>query len=334
MASIQEIARLARVSTATVSRVFSNHPNVKSEVRERVLTVAASEGYHPRLSRRRRSVLLITPSRVEYPVQNYVEMVVSYLASELAERGYRVEILPSDSLDCLENIPFCGAFQIGSSEVPRDNWGDRFNVPLVMIDCEVTPPQSNVFSVRSNERQGMALAVRHLYKLGHRRIGCLVSKLGNWLQRARFLGEVLKELGLPSDASLIRIVTEENFVEEVGRLLRSEPDAIFSPGGSGGIITAYALSLYGKRIPEDISLVVSERTMISRYCIPPQTAITQDYRTLAVAAVDVIDAHLRKQECVEETVLDYQLIERDSVRDRVACSIGKKKRHRGLGPEN
>ncbi|EIP97844.1 transcriptional regulator [Opitutaceae bacterium TAV1] len=318
MITIQEIAREARVSTATVSRVFSNHPNVKAGIRERVLQVARSRDYHPRLSGRRRNVMLITPSRSAYPVQNYVEMVISHIAGELAARGYRIEILPADNLDRLENIPFCGAIRIGSDEVPWNNWNARFDAPLVMIDREVTPPLPNVFSVRSNEKQGMELAVEYLFRRGHRRIGCLVSmsKLGNPLQRERYLEEALAERKLPAGKSLVRLPTEENFVEEVGKLLRNKPDAIFSPGGSGGIITAYALSLYGKRVPDDISLVVSERAMISRYCIPPQTAITQDYHALAAAAVDVIDARLRRQDFPRETVLDYQLIERDSVADR------------------
>ena len=49
---IQEIAALANVSTATVSRVFSHHPNVSREVRERVFAVARNYKYHPRLSGR------------------------------------------------------------------------------------------------------------------------------------------------------------------------------------------------------------------------------------------------------------------------------------------
>lgn len=245
-------------------------------------------------------------------------MVVSHLAGELAGRGYRIEILPEDNLDRLESIQFCGAIRIGSGEVPRPNWGKRFDAPLVLVDREVESRCPGVFSVRSNERQGMELAVDYLYRRGHRRIGCMVSmsKLGNPLQRARHLEEILAEKNLPSGRALVRLVTEANFVEEIGKLLRNKPDAIFSPGGSGGIITAYALSLYGKRIPDDISLVVSERAMVSRYCIPPQTAITQDYNALAVATVDVIDARLRRQDFPEETVLDYQLVERDSVADR------------------
>lgn len=316
--TIQQIAREARVSTATVSRVFGNHPNVKANVKERVFEVARRHGYFPRLSVRRRNVILITPSWAEYPVQNYVEMVISHLARELSARGYRIEVLPDDSLERLDNIQFCGAIRIGSDESPKAGWGRRFDAPLVLIDKEAGAPQDGVFSVRSNEAQGMELAIDYLFKRGHRRIGCLVSraKAGNSTQRVRFLEEALAARGLTPDASPVRLVTEESYIEDVGKLMRGKPDAIFSPGGSGGIIAAYGLSLYGKRVPEDISLVVSERAMISRYCIPPQTAITQDYGALAAAAVDVIDARLRKQPVASDTVLDYQLIERDSVATR------------------
>ncbi len=316
--TISQIAQEAGVSTATVSRVFGNHPNVKSDVKARVFATARRHGYFPRLSMRRRNVILITPSWAEYPVQNYVEMVISHLARELSGRGYRVEMLPDDSLDRLDNIQFCGAIRIGSDEVPKADWSARFDAPLVLIDKEAANPQDNVFSVRSNEAQGMELAVDYLFKRGHRRIGCLVSrsKSGNSLQRARCLESALAARGLSPDTSPVRLVTVETYVEEVGKLMRNNPDAIFSAGGSGGIIAAYALSLFGRRIPEDISLVVSERAMISRYCIPPQTAITQDYGALAAVAVDVLDARLNKQNCAQDTVLDYQLIERDSVKVR------------------
>ena len=60
---IQEIAKKANVSTATVSRVFSNHPNIREELRERVLAVARETGYHPRLSQKQQNVIVISPFR-------------------------------------------------------------------------------------------------------------------------------------------------------------------------------------------------------------------------------------------------------------------------------
>ncbi|MBC2595855.1 LacI family DNA-binding transcriptional regulator [Ruficoccus amylovorans] len=320
MPTIKEIAAEAKVSMATVSRVFSNHPNVKETVREHVLSVARRHNYVPRLSNRRRTVILITPSRTEHPVQSYVDMVTAHLAETAGQRGYRIEILPEDNHDRLEYTQFCAAIQISAAELPWENWSRRFQVPLILIDRETPKKQSHVFSVRSNEKQGMELAIEHLVKSGHRRIGCLVSntKLGNAQQRVHFIQSALATHGLPSAESFVRLVGEEAYMEETAKLLRHKVDAIFAPGGMGGIITAYALNLLGRRVPEDISLIASERAVVSRYCLPPQTTITQNYRQVATMAVDAIDASLKRAAISRYTVIDYQLMTRESVVHRLS----------------
>ena len=110
---LQEIARKAGVSTATVSRVFSHHPNVRDDVRSHVFAVAGKYGYHPRLSTKMRNIAVIIPYKSVYPVQSYVEMVLTELTHELPARGYRIEILPQENLEQLPRIQFCGA--IGSA---------------------------------------------------------------------------------------------------------------------------------------------------------------------------------------------------------------------------
>ena len=101
---IQEIAEKAGVSTATVSRVFSHYPNIRKEVREHVFAVARECGYHPRLSTKQRNVVVITPYKLVYPVQAYVEMVMTELTRELSMRGCRIEILPHDNLERLDSL--------------------------------------------------------------------------------------------------------------------------------------------------------------------------------------------------------------------------------------
>ncbi|WP_269523578.1 LacI family DNA-binding transcriptional regulator [Coraliomargarita parva] len=315
MPTIRDIAREAGVSIATVSRVFSNHPNVKAEIRERILRIARKHNYVPRLSIGRRTVILITPSRYEHPVQSYVEMVIACLAEAVGKRGYRIEIIPEDNLERLENTQFCAAIQISAAELPWKNWGRRFQAPLILIDREPPQKSSHVYAVRSNEKQGMELAIDHLIQKGHERIGCLISntKWGNPSLRAQHLKKALSDRKLPASDAFIRVVDEANYIEETGKLLQRKISAIFAPGGMGGIITAYALSLFGKKVPEEVSLVASERATTSRYCLPPQTCITQNYHELASIATDIVDASLRRMEIPRDTILDYQLIERDSV---------------------
>ncbi|WFB36871.1 LacI family DNA-binding transcriptional regulator [Kiritimatiellota bacterium B12222] len=315
MPTIQDIAREAGVSTATVSRVFSNHPNVKAALREQVLTIARRHNYVPRLSSRRRTVMLITPSRTAHPVQSYVDMVITHLAEAAGQRGYRIEILPEDSLDHLVNTPFCAAIRISAEGLALENWDRHFQVPLILIDREAPKNQRRVISVRSNEEQGMNLAIAHLVARGCQHIGCLVSNttMGNPKQRLVHLQAALRRHGLPADDSCVRLVREEEYLEGTAKLLRQKVDGLFAPGGMGGMITAYALNLLGRRVPEDVSLIASERAGISRYCQPPQTTITQDYGQMASIAVDAIDASLRGESVIRDTILDYQLIERESV---------------------
>ena len=97
-------------------------------------------------------------------------------------------------------------------------------------------------------------------------------------------------------------------------MLRRGIDALFCPGGSGGIIAAYALSLFNRRVPEDISLIASEQTFFSRYGVPPQTTISPDYKALAASTADLIEARIGNLDFPRRTILPYILNSRESVR--------------------
>ena len=101
---IQDIAKLAGVSPATVSRVFSHHPNIRSDVRKRVFEIAKAHGYHPRLSTKQRNVVIILPGDEIYPIRNCLEMVMMALTVVLPKRGFRIEVLPQDNLDRLDRF--------------------------------------------------------------------------------------------------------------------------------------------------------------------------------------------------------------------------------------
>ena len=83
--NIQEIARLAHVSPATVSRVFSHHPSISAAVRAKVLEIAREHDYLPRFSLRQKNVVILTPYRSVYPVQSCVDMLMMGLMQHLPE---------------------------------------------------------------------------------------------------------------------------------------------------------------------------------------------------------------------------------------------------------
>ena len=319
--TISEIAKLAGVSTSTVSRVFSHHPNIREDVRNHVFAVARQYGYHPRISSRQKNVVIITPYNSDYPVHSCVDMLLMALTQELPPRGFRLEILPHDNLERLAGIQFCGAVAIGAEPDDFRDGPERFTPPLVLVDRkgERMPPE--VYQVRSDESQGMELAIDHLYERGCRKIGCIVHGdpgTGNADLRRAAIERALKARGLPANDYLIHFSGPgtERYVDLIGKLLRQNVDALFCPGGNAGIVSLYAFSLYNKRIPDDISLIATEQTFFSEYAVPPQTTVTQDYKAVAAAVADVIEARIDGRRAEPSTVLPYRLIKRESVRMR------------------
>jgi LacI family transcriptional regulator len=313
---LQEIAKLAGVSPATVSRVFSHHPNIRDDVREHVFAIAKAHNYHPRLSTKQRNVVIITPGEAVYPIRNCLEMVMMALTIELPRRGFRIEVLPQDNMDRLDSIQFCGAVAIGSEPDDFKAWSKRFSAPVVLVDRDAPPNAPDVYSVRSDEAQGMDLAIGHLHERGCKKIGCVIHGApgtGNADVRKSSVLKSLNSRGLPASESLIHLSADDNYVEIIGKLLKQGVDALFCPGGNAGIVSAYALSLFNKKVPEDISLIASEHKLFSSYATPPQTTITQDHEALAGLAADVIEARLSGESFPQRSVLQYSLIVRDSV---------------------
>jgi LacI family transcriptional regulator len=317
MAGLREIAERAGVSPATVSRVFNHHPNVRPELRERVFAVAREHGYSPRLASKQRNVVILAPGEAIYPIRNCLEMVMMALTQELPKRRFRIEILPQEDMDRLNSIQFCGAVAIGAEPGDFVGWSARFPAPLVLVDRDAPAKEPSVYSVRSDEAQGMELAIGHLADRGCRMIGCIIhgaAGTGNADVRQSAIMQALQSRGLPANDALLYLSEDDNYVELVGKLLQQGVDALFCPGGNAGIVTAYALSLFNRRVPDDVSVIASEHKLFSRYATPPQTTITQDHTALAQIVGDVIESYGEESDIPRRSVLPYSLIARDSVR--------------------
>ena len=317
--NIKQLAAEAGVSTATVSRVFSHHPNVKEEIRRRILDIARANRYHPRLSARHRNIVILTSYRELYPMPSYVEMVLAELTRELANRGFRIEIVPRENRNLLKQIPFCAAVGIGADLSSFPDWDETFGVPLVIVDRPIPRTQGEISSVRSDEEQAMDLAVSCFAEDGASRVGCIFygrSGIGNTLIREAALRSALKKYGFPVSDKLIRYAGDGRYGAVIDDMLAEGVDALFCPGGNAGIEVSCRLAARGKKIPDEIALIASERAVFSRYAVPPQTTISQDYPLLARTVVEVIEARLHGESAPETVVLPYKLIRRSSTRNR------------------
>ena len=321
MAKLQDIAQLADVSAATVSRVFNHHPSISLELRKRVFAVAREHGYRPRPSLKQKNVVVITPYDPVYPVHSCVEMILMALVQEMSRRGFRLEILPENNLDRLDGIQFCAAIAIGTEPSTFASWPERYAMPLVIMDRNGDDFGSEVFYVRSDEAQGMRLAIEHLHERDCRKVGSIVHgdpDTGNADLRHAGVLAALAACGLPTDETLTYFSGPgtDKYIELIGKLLKQDVDALFCPGGNAGIVSFYAFSLYNRQVPNDISLIASEQTLFSQYSVPPLTTITPDYPAMATATADIIEARNEGRDSPTKTVLPYSLLARESVRQR------------------
>jgi LacI family transcriptional regulator len=270
------------------------------------------------VSLKQKNVVVITPYEPVYPVHSCMEMIMMALVQEMSRRGFRLEILPENNRDRLDGIQFCAAVAIGAEPSAFRDWSDRFAMPLVIMDRD-GDAASEVFYVRSDEEQGMRLAIGHLHERGCRKIGSIVHGdpgTGNADLRHAGVLQALAACGLPADETLTCFSGPgtDRYVELIGKLLKQGADALFCPGGNAGVVSFYAFSLYNRQVPGDISLIASEQIQFSQYSMPPLTTITPDYQAMAAATADIVEARIAGRDSPNKTVLSYSLVSRESVR--------------------
>lgn len=270
MANIQDVARHARVSIATVSRVLNGTAYVEAEVAARVRAAVEELQYQP--SRAARTLrgnhstiigLLITD------IQNpFFTSLVRGVEDITQRNGYSLILCNSDEDPNKERQyveVLCAERVAGAIVVPtRENlrtfkpFQER-HIPVVAVDRRVKDSEIDV--VLTDNIRGAREATAHLIANGYRRIGMISGPAVTTSGRERLEGyrQALLEAGLPYDPALVR---SGSFKEKSGQELTRELldletpiDALF---GANNLMTVGALTVINERnlrIPEDIALV-------------------------------------------------------------------------------
>jgi LacI family transcriptional regulator len=191
-------------------------------------------------------------------------------------------------------------------------------VPCVAVDAEGSAPRLG--RVSSGNAAATALAVRHLHRLGRRRIATLTGSGGSGTSgEQRLLGyrQGLEDVGLPFRSDY---VAEGDFLHRSGlaamkRLLSlsDPPDAVVSASDTMAIGAIAAIERAGLRVPEDVAVIGFDDIEEARLLSPQLTTLRQDVRALGVAAIEAL---LRMMSDPEQEspnlILPCELIVRES----------------------
>ncbi len=295
MATIYDVARLARVSTTTVSKVLSNTPYVSEKTRQRVLDAMHDLQYSPSLvargltNNRTYVIGLIIPHDPDYSFRDpFLLEVIRGVEGVASSNDYNVLLSMSkrtslratydrflrmgyiDGVITVETLKGeLDEQELSASGIPRVSAGYREDLQMLN-------------SVICDDRRGGYEVTKHLLELGHRRIGVIsgpVNFIGAMDGRLQGARDAMAEYGLTLDPDLL---TYGDFSIESGSsaaepLLHDarRPTAIFAMNDRmalGAIGKAKELGLY---VPRDLSVVGFDDIPLTSVIDPPLTTIRQ-----------------------------------------------------------
>lgn len=292
-----DVARLAGVSTQTVSRTLRGHSYVKVETRRKVMDAVAVLGYRMNTaaqalsSGRTRTIGVVTMATGAY-AGAVTQMGIERTAESL---GYHVVGAQtatvdagavSDALRRLERHGVEGlvlALPLGATDATIDALTNA--VPTVTIGGSTT---ASGHSLAVDQQRVARLATEHLLDLGHRTVH-LVAGPDDWIDAAnRTTGwrHTLTEAGRPTPEPLHGDWSPESGYQ-AGLQLGADPDvtAVFVASDDMAFGLIRALHELSRRVPEDLSVIGVDDIDLAAYCSPALTTIAQPFTALAAAAV-------------------------------------------------
>ncbi len=330
MATMKDVARLAGVSTSTVSHVINNNRFVSEAVREKVTSAVSQLNYAPsalarslKLNQTRTIGMLLTASSNPF----YSE-VVRGVERSCYERGYSLVLCNTEgdedrmnrSLETLLQKRVDGLLiMCTESHLPSAELLNRYpSIPSVMMDWAPFEGSSDI--IQDNSLLGGEMATRHLIARGYTRIACIAGPQDKTPARLRLEGyrQAMASAGLPVPEGYI-VSSDFEFQGGFNAMntllsLNPLPQAVFTCNDAMAVGVYHALYQAGMSIPGDMAVMGYDDIELARYMTPPLSTIHQPKDELGELAIDTLLHRLAAPGGSQQLlVLTPELMERASV---------------------
>lgn len=320
---ISDVARIAGVSTATVSRALSNPSLVTAETRAVVDAAVKETGYRLNLAARnlRHSrtggILALVPNLAN----PFFSQILSGIAGVLGPAGYNLLIADTRTSDPETLLAFAEPSRADGLIILDGQLPPEMLSRLPVVEACEWVPGLQVPRVKIDNRAAAKLAVEHLISLGHCRIGHVSGPLGNVLADARLAGvqATMGDHALPfpddwhfrGDFSLLsgrRAATEWLALPEANR-----PTAVFLSSDEMACGFIGEVQRHGIIVPRDLSVVGFDDIELIAHISPPLTTIRQPRADLGRIAAESLLRLISGEDAPEgDQILPVELILRES----------------------
>jgi LacI family transcriptional regulator len=314
--TIRDIARLAGVSTATVSRVLNNKPDVDPATRQRIMDIVDENQYVPSatassLAGGRSSLLGVLVPSLTWPLmpnimQGIAEVIeqtayelVLYSISHRTDRSSLIDhILLTKLVDGMIAVYPDGIAQAETSDSVHREASNHLvelyqqGFPVVILDDQSLPRATPW--VGPDNSIGAYEAVRHLIRLGHRRIAYIQGPLQYQCSHDRHAGyqQALAEADIEVDPTLVvqgDFSTPSGYAAAMKLLdLPERPTAIFAANDQ----MAYGVLAAGRtlqiKLPEELAVIGFDDTALALHMVPALTTVRQPFQEMGKSAAELL----------------------------------------------
>ncbi len=305
--TLEEVARLAGVSRATVSRVVNGSPRVSGEVRRSVETAVEKLGYVPNRAARslvtRRSgsiAVVITEPTGRLFSDPFFPRLLRGVSAAMSARDIQLVLLMPDTLaDSRRTADYLVAGHVDGAILVSLHGDDPLpgriiaaQIPTVVVGRPLR--DGGVSYVDVDNRGGARTAVEHLIAGGRRVIASIGGPADMVAARDRLAGyrDAVTEAGLAADPGLEAVAdfTQDGGAGAMEHLLavRPELDAVFAASDLMAAGAMAVLHAAGRRVPEDVAIVGYDDSPVAATARPPLTSVRQPIEEMGQEAARVL----------------------------------------------
>ena len=327
MANMTDVAKLANVSTATVSRVIQNPEAVKEKTRVKVLQAIEELNYQPNILARyfrrteTKTILVMVPSIMN----NVFPQMIAGIDLIANQYGYKVLLGntyqdPEKAYSYIEELKQkqVDGMILLTTKLDNDvikDIADRYPVVLTSDFIEGL----NVPTVAIDNISSSREAVEHLLQLGHRRVGMITGPLNSLLSRDRLKG--YRQALLANEIAIESVLIQEgdhsydSGYKQMNKFLAldDQPTAIFAANDSMAMGAIKAVKDQKMKVPEDVAVVGFDNIQFSEIFEPALTTIAQPLIEMGKRSMELLLKQIKGEPLTKKQhVLDTKLIIRDS----------------------
>ncbi len=321
--TIQEVAKEAKVSIATVSRVLNNYPHVSKRVKARVQEAIKKLNYQPSVFAQRlagkflNTVSLIMPAYEGMFYSYYGNEIVRSVADACVDFDYDLLLHISSRRKKIHFSSVDGALFADIIENEKELEECVLQgKPCVVINRIVDSHQVSFVAV--DNKGGAYEATKYFVNLGHSRIAHITGDLRTQCAQQRLEGykKALEDSGIKVDEAFIKTgdfsrASARRAMEEFLRVKR-HPTAVFCASDDMAQEAILVVQEKKLKVPDNISIIGFDDNPSCLLGPISLSTVRQPLREMARKGVEILDSHIKGKKSPEKVILPCRLVVRDS----------------------